>query len=220
MTRSDRKTLVLLLILLGSFVGYVALTQPRTLRKMRDPRSQDTLARMRADSLQSLADSTDSVIGNAESKGSGWVTTERYPGPPKRESYLPKLKPGETMDLNRADTTLLRRIPGVGPSYARRIAKYRDLLGGYYCVEQLQEVYGMTRGKYDSIAPYVIVRSLPKKIVLRVDSITRHPYLSYAQRDAFMKILRRDSVVTWKSMMESGTFRRDDSLRLAPYLPL
>jgi len=41
-----------------------------------------------------------------------------------------KIEVGQTIDLNRADTTMLKRIPGVGSYFARAAIRYRDRLGG------------------------------------------------------------------------------------------
>ena len=43
-----------------------------------------------------------------------------------------KLKSGETVDLNCGDTTLLKRVPGVGSILARRIVSYGVLLGCFF----------------------------------------------------------------------------------------
>lgn len=51
-----------------------------------------------------------------------------------------KLKAGERIDLSTADTTQLKRIPGIGSTYAKRIVRYRDALGGFVHVDQLSEV--------------------------------------------------------------------------------
>ena len=55
---------------------------------------------------------------------------------------IQKLKLGETIDLNTADTTLLQRVPGIGHYYAQRIVYYRGRLGGFNDVNQLQEING------------------------------------------------------------------------------
>ena len=44
------------------------------------------------------------------------------------------------VDLNKADTSILKRIPGIGSTLARMIVVYRQRLGGFYDVSQLQEV--------------------------------------------------------------------------------
>ncbi len=147
-------------------------------------------------------------------------TTANYPGPPVHmREYIPKLKPGMTLDLNVADTIMLQQIPGIGPGFAKRIYKYRKRLGGFYTPLQLQEVYGITPSKYDSIAPFVEIKTPPKRIYITRDSITKHPYLTYRQINALRKLLQQDSLPTWQQIMATGAFRKDDSLRLVAYFP-
>ena len=47
------------------------------------------------------------------------------------------------INLNRADTTELKKIPGIGSVYAQRIVEYRTWLGGFHSLEQLQEIKGI-----------------------------------------------------------------------------
>ena len=54
-----------------------------------------------------------------------------------------KFPRGTLVELNMADTTTLKKVPGIGPVFANRIVKYRNLLGGFYAVSQLREVYGI-----------------------------------------------------------------------------
>lgn len=65
--------------------------------------------------------------------------------------------PGELVELNAADTTALMRVQGIGPSYARRIVRYRALVGGFRDVEDLLQVYGMTPENFARIEPQVRV---------------------------------------------------------------
>lgn len=89
----------------------------------------------------------------------------------------------KTIELNSADSLTLLEINGIGPSFAKRILKYRSLLGGFVNKEQLKEVYGFTDEMYEKINSQIIVNtSLIKKINLNTDdfkSINKHPYLSY-----------------------------------------
>ena len=62
----------------------------------------------------------------------------------KQEKY----PEGTIVELNGADTTTLKKIPGIGSSFARRITKYRELLGGFHHIEQLAEVYGIDEERY------------------------------------------------------------------------
>ena len=54
--------------------------------------------------------------------------------------YVPKYPEGTVIDLNQADTASLKRIPGIGSGLARMIVAYRNRLGGFYSVSQLQEI--------------------------------------------------------------------------------
>lgn len=49
----------------------------------------------------------------------------------------------EPFDLNLADTSQLVKIYGLGSRLSLRIIKYRDRLGGFVSLNQLEEVYGL-----------------------------------------------------------------------------
>ena len=51
-----------------------------------------------------------------------------------------KYKTGTILDLNRADTTELKKVPGIGSGIARLIVGYRQRLGGFYQIEQLKDI--------------------------------------------------------------------------------
>lgn len=105
-----------------------------------------------------------------------------------------------TVELNTADTTELQQLYGIGPAFARRIVKYRSLLGGFVRKEQLMEVYGMTEDRYQAIADHVtvdlgrVVRINPN--VATVDELRRHPYLDYYQAKAIVQFRDRGNNYT------------------------
>ena len=215
--KSDRVVLILLVVLILSYVLYSGITA----KGLPIPTEvQDTIP----PGVARLDTAPPAPVEKEKSKSTpAPIRTDRYPGPPpdtkRPEAYLPKLKPGATIDLNTADTTLLKRIPGIGSSFARRIVKYRDLLGGYYVVEQLQEVYGMDRERYDASYPYFTVGTAVRPLTLTIDSISYHPYLSWRHKRALRRLLEAEQPLDWSHLMATGDFTRDDSLRLAPYMP-
>ena len=215
--KSDRVVLILLVVLILSYVLYSGITA----KGLPSPTElQDTIP----PGVARLDTAPPAPVEKVKSKSTpAPIRTDRYPGPPpetkRAEAYLPKLKPGATIDLNTADTTLLKRVPGIGSSFARRIVKYRDLLGGYYVVEQLQEVYGMDRERYDAIYPYFTVGTAVRSLTLTIDSISYHPYLSWRHKRALRRLLEAEQPLDWSHLMATGDFTRDDSLRLAPYMP-
>lgn len=215
--KSDRVVLILLVVLILSYVLYSGITA----KGLPSPTEvQDTIPPV----VARLDTTPPAPVEKEKSKSTpAPIRTDRYPGPPpetkRAEAYLPKLKPGATIDLNSADTTLLKRVPGIGSSFARRIVKYRELLGGYYVVEQLQEVYGMDRERYDAIYPYFTVGTAVRPLTLTLDSISYHPYLSWHHKRALRRLLEAEQPLDWSHLMSTGDFTRDDSLRLAPYMP-
>ena len=215
--KSDRVVLILLVVLILSYVLYSGITAKGLPIQTE---VQDTIP----PAVARLDTAPPAPIEKEKSKSTpAPIRTDRYPGPPpetnRPEAYLPKLKPGATIDLNTADTTLLKRVPGIGSSFARRIVKYRELLGGYYVVEQLQEVYGMDRERYDAIYPYFTVGTAVRPLTLTIDSISYHPYLSWRHKRTLRRLLEAEEPLDWSHLMATGDFTRDDSLRLAPYMP-
>ncbi|NDV66301.1 helix-hairpin-helix domain-containing protein [Bacteroides sp. 224] len=51
-----------------------------------------------------------------------------------------KYPPGTVVDLNKADTTELKKIPGIGSGIAKTITNYRKRLGGFYTIHQLADI--------------------------------------------------------------------------------
>lgn len=94
--------------------------------------------------------------------------------------YVPKYEEGTIVDLNKADTSILKRIPGIGSTLARMIVVYRQRLGGFYDVAQLQEVphVGVELNKWFVVTPAGL-----HKIQVNSASLDKlrcnHPKLAY-----------------------------------------
>lgn len=85
------------------------------------------------------------------------------------------------IEINSSDSATLERLPGIGPVLSSRIVKYRNLLGGYYSVNQLREVYGLPPETFERIRSmvYADTSHLTKIDINRADysSLARVPYL-------------------------------------------
>lgn len=94
------------------------------------------------------------------------------------------------IELNSADTAELRCLYGIGPVFAKRIVQYRNLLGGFFCKEQLLEVYGMDEDRYAGIVGHIVIdTTLVKKLAvneLSIAELKRHPYLDFYQAKAIV----------------------------------
>lgn len=85
------------------------------------------------------------------------------------------------IELNSADSITLEQLPGVGKTLSKRIVKYRDLLGGFYSVDQLKEVYGLSESTISQIESKI---RIDKQRIRKVDfnfgemgDLSRHPYI-------------------------------------------
>ena len=109
-----------------------------------------------------------------------------------------KNKNNSTIELNSADSLTLLEINGIGPSFAKRILKYRVLLGGFSKIDQLKEVYGFTDELYDKIKLQVLVNAtLIKKLNLNktdFKTINKHPYLSYELTKSIFEWKRKTNI--------------------------
>ena len=83
---------------------------------------------------------------------------------------------------------MFESLPAIGEVFARRICKYRQLLGGFHSIHQLMEVYGMDSSRLTTIQPYLEIDTIQiKKININSSNIMqlqKHPYISYKTANA------------------------------------
>jgi len=98
--------------------------------------------------------------------------------------HIEKLKVGENISLNSSDTSLLKRVPGIGSYFAGKIVEYRDKLGGYYDVRQLMEIDGFpkTALPYFNLEDKAIAKLRVNRLSLK--QLDRHPYVNFYQARA------------------------------------
>lgn len=138
-------------------------------------------------------------------------------------TFSQKFQKGTIVELNSADTTTLKKVPGIGTAFANRIVKYRDLLGGYYTVYQLREVYGIDEEKFAGLAVWFEADSSRIRKVainqLDVETLARHPYISYKQARVITRMHeRKGSLSGWEMLDLLEEFTEADKNRLKPYL--
>ncbi|HEX2395347.1 MAG TPA: helix-hairpin-helix domain-containing protein [Bacteroidales bacterium] len=87
----------------------------------------------------------------------------------------------EKAGINTCDSTDLLRVIGIGPVLSGRIIKYRRLLGGFYDMQQLSEVYGINDSlvKVISLSFYADTINLHSININEAseETLRRHPYL-------------------------------------------
>ena len=128
-----------------------------------------------------------------------------------------------SFELNTADSLDLVQLYNIGPVIARRILKYRSLLGGYVRKEQLREVYGIDSARYNDIAPHLTVdpsRITPIDInTADIDRLKRHPYLDYYQAKAIIRLREEKGAYAGvRDILNIPIIDSETFTRIEPYL--
>ncbi|HET9053607.1 MAG TPA: helix-hairpin-helix domain-containing protein [Cyclobacteriaceae bacterium] len=87
-------------------------------------------------------------------------------------------------DINTADTLQLKSVYGIGPTFAARIIKFRDGLGGFVSPDQLFEVYGLDSITVKRLLNVCFIEPdfIPRKININTADereLSAHPYIRY-----------------------------------------
>lgn len=145
----------------------------------------------------------------------------------QQTDYLPvtiarnphKIREGEHVVLNTADTTALKTIPGIGPYFARKIVQYGERLGGYVSIDQLDEIDDFP---LDSKKYLVIQDAQPRKLninQLSLNELKRHPYVNYYQARAIEDYRRlHGPIKSINDLRLSKDFPPEAIERLKPYV--
>ncbi len=189
--------------------------------------SEKALSDSSSNTLAGLSQAKEDKNMNSKSENTNESVSERVkrltshsrPSYPRSE----KFSEATVVELNTADTTILKKIPGIGSAFAKRIVNYRNLLGGYYSVTQLSEVYGIDEERYNALKPWFTADpSLVSKLDvnhLSQDSLRRHPYINYGQSKVITQLRRQKGKLTgWENLQLLDEFTDGDKIRLLPYL--
>ena len=145
--------------------------------------------------------------------------TEKSGLPKDSLRYPVKLSVGEHIALNTADTTTLKRVPGIGSGYARAIVNYRNRLGGYVDVNQLLDIKGIPP---EALQYIVLGNSDVKKLDvnhLSLNQLKQHPYLNFYQARALVESRRLHGPLRSAADLRLiSDFTEADIKRLIPYL--
>lgn len=131
----------------------------------------------------------------------------------------------QTVDLNSADSLELQKIPGIGEGLSRRIVTQRTKLGGFYSLNQLEEIYGIDSARFAKITPFLTLNtSKVEKININtadIKTLVKHPYLDLYMAKSIVvyrkKIIRYTSIAQIKqaSLVYDELYEK-----LAPYLTI
>lgn len=130
-----------------------------------------------------------------------------------------KYLPGTRIELNTADTTELKKIPGIGSGIARRIVAYRQRLGGYSHIGQLKEIHL----KAELLHPWFTIdeRQIHPININKtsLEKMMRHPYISFYQAKVIIEYRKKKgNISSLKQLSLYEEFTPADWKRLVPYI--
>lgn len=130
-----------------------------------------------------------------------------------------KYPAGTVIDLNSADTIELKKIPGIGSGIASLITGYRQRLGGYYRIEQLQDIHL----DYRQLQSWFKIQ--PEEIQCinlnhaSVERLRNHPYINFYQAKAFVEYRKKKGALhNLKPFALYEEFTQTDLERLSHYV--
>lgn len=133
---------------------------------------------------------------------------------PKQE----KFNAGIIIDVNTADTSILKKIPGVGSVISRNIVNYRNRLGGFYNTAQLLEVQYVdsTLLKWFEVKSDVFRKIRINKAGL--DELRSHPYMDFYKARAIIDFRRKRGSIDGMSQISMfEEFSEEDIDKLSHY---
>ena len=139
---------------------------------------------------------------------------------PKKE-YVKAFKypEGTLVEVNSADTTVLKKIPGIGSGIAGGIVRYRERLGGFYALSQLEEVKHVTP---ELLKWFKLDNDSIRKLEINkasLDKLRAHPYLTFYQAKVIVEHRRKKGQI--KSLSQLALyeeFTEKDLERLSAYV--
>ena len=87
-------------------------------------------------------------------------------------------------DINKADSSELIFVDGVGKVLSSRIVRFRENLGGFVTIAQLQEVYGLEQYAFENLNESAFIEDNFRPRIIPInswpaDSLARHPYIDF-----------------------------------------
>jgi competence protein ComEA len=132
-------------------------------------------------------------------------------------------KQGTKINLNTCDSVMLDLLPGIGPVLSARIIKYRNLLGGYSDINQLNEVYGLNAETFALISGKVNADSLAINRIkinqAEYKELIRHPYFEPIEVTSIIKFKElKGRIESIDELTVNKIISPEKAKKISPYL--
>ena len=128
------------------------------------------------------------------------------------------------LDINSATEVMLVALPGLGAYTAAKIIAYRERLGGFLALDQLQEIQGIKPEILQKVLPYLVLEQGVKRMSINevsYETLKQHPYLTWNQANSIIKMRKLKGLFkVIKELKESVLIDDDTYKKLLPYVSL
>lgn len=129
-------------------------------------------------------------------------------------------------DINSVDSVKLKEIQGIGEVLSSRIVRFRNSLGGFYSIDQLDDIYGLEPYALENLktSVYLSDNFQPEQMNINnveIKTLVSHPYIDYNM--AKVIVAYRDQHGNFSDIVELLKIYTIDSTwfeRMKPYLEL
>lgn len=127
-----------------------------------------------------------------------------------------------SIELNSADSIMLKQLPGIGSKLSKRIVKYREILGGFYSFDQLEEVYGLNEQTIQRMVSLMTIDvSKIRKLDLNFSDLRElsvHPYIRKNLAEKIIKFRSaHGNIADLSVLFDNMILNIDEYNRLRPY---
>lgn len=137
------------------------------------------------------------------------------------KSFPKKIYTKTILELNSADSLSIVYLKGIGPSFTKRIIKYRTMLGGFHNINQLKEVYGMTDSLFLNLGSQVQIDKTKLTPIpinsIDLNSLRKHPYFNFQTAQAIINYRFKHGKLTEKDIIDLGIFNSEKLSVILPY---
>lgn len=127
-------------------------------------------------------------------------------------------------DINTVDSLRLEGLPGIGSWLAAELPRFREALGGFHSVEQLNDIYGVDSARFEKIKGYFFCVDGAKLRFIQINSLGRHelmshPYIDYKLAKNVVNFRERIRLFhSAEDLIKLGLVDEALFRKLAPYL--
>jgi DNA uptake protein ComE-like DNA-binding protein len=141
-----------------------------------------------------------------------------------KRSQAPKdCSKSRAFDINLADTAQLKKLRGIGEKRALSIIRFREKLGGFASMQQIEEIFGLDSVSIASLKKCTFITPNSwKKIAINTateEALKQHPYIGYRLASVIVKYrLQHGKYKSEEDLAKIRILENEKLQKLRPYI--